>query len=142
MVSDPSSRPFGCNCGPAKNSTKHCRRAQVWLDALFPSQKVSEISFADVGMSQGAHITLAELQDFHQLNNMTDSLDEMVRSGATLQDDMLQIHKDVCRTFPESSYFYSSDRESFTKGQAAMHQVLSLFTKYDSQVSNTKCGYV
>ena len=61
----------------------------MWLDALFPSQQVSEISFADVGMNQGANITLAELQDFYQMNNMTDSLDEMVKGAAALQDDML-----------------------------------------------------
>ena len=60
----------------------------------------------------------------------------------TLQDDVLQIHKDVDRTFPESNYFFSNDKSSFTKGQYALYEVLMLFTKYDANVSEEKCGYV
>jgi len=46
----------------------------------------------------------------------------------------------VNRTFPHSSYFFSNDAKFQQRGLKTLHNVLTVFVKYDSL--ETKCGYV
>lgn len=82
--------------------------------------------------------TLAELLDFYRTHeNMTEreSLDPSMST-----EDIKQIEKDINRTFPHSSYFYSSHAKDKHRGLQNMYDVLIMFVKFDS--IDKKCGYV
>lgn len=84
------------------------------------------------------NLTLAELRDFYWTH---ENLTEWYFEDPTInKEDLKQIDRDINRTFPHSSYFYAYESKVKHRGLKTMHDVLTMFVKFDS--IEQKCGYV
>jgi hypothetical protein len=108
MLNFSADREYGCNCGASKSlKTKLCRSTENWINKLFPQEKISNISFAEA--NHLGNLTLAELCEFYR---SYENLGERGLDDSTLNKECLkQIDRDITRTFPHSSYFYSGDQK-------------------------------